>query len=169
MRLLSAIAVAAILAAGTTPAHSKTITFEGLCAPDGEIANISPYDHFRWAHIGAVGKDAGGGYAAVAHGDVAGYSWGGWTARFSSKTPFSLFSGHFAAAWHSGLQVTFSAYRDGVLMGTKIVLLDPVDTKLLFDDSFAHIDTVTFHASGHGHPPNTNQLGFDNLKVVLDR
>lgn len=168
MLLLSAIASAAILTFGAAShASSETITFEGLCAPDWWINNIADgYDGFRWAHIGAIGKDYthDSGYEAVVHGSVAGYSWPQKTARFSSGTPFSLLSGHFAAAWHP-LQVSFTAYRDGVLMGTKTVSLDQTDTKVLFDESFAHIDTVKISASREFH---ADQVAFDNLKVVLD-
>ena len=50
-------------------------------------------------------------------------------------------------------------------MRTKSVPLVQVDTKVLFDESFAHIDTVTIRASREFE---ANQVAFDNLKIVLD-
>lgn len=171
MRHLSAIWSVVMLTLGSvTHAHSEPITFEGLCAPN-ELLPVLPegYDRLRWSNVGAVGRDhykIGSGYAAVTRGEVAGFSHNHKVAKFSSKTPFSLIGGHFAAAWANQLQVTFSAYRDGVLMGTKAVLLDRGDTKLQFDPSFAHIDTVTIAG-----PKDVQQsdIGFDNLKVLFDR
>jgi hypothetical protein len=169
MRFLSTMVSAAILTFGIASyARSETITFEGLCAPDGTLYPIADgYDGLSWTYIGAVGKyeAKGTGYERVAHGLVAGFSKAKRTAVFSSETPFSLVSGHFAAAWLPSIQVTFKAYRDGVFVGSKTVELDQTDTKVLFDEQFAHIDTVTFRAS----PKDIyNHVAFDNLKIVLD-
>jgi hypothetical protein len=69
---------------------------------------------------------------------------------------FWLQSGHFAAFGNGAVPVFFTAYRNGVVLGTKSLTLDPADTIVTFDSAFAHADT--FEIDG-------NDVAMDNLKV----
>jgi hypothetical protein len=69
---------------------------------------------------------------------------------------FWLQSGHFAAFENVSVPVTFTAYRNGVVLDTKSLTLDPADTIVSFESAFAHADT--FEIQG-------NDVAMDNLKV----
>lgn len=148
----------------------EQITFEGLVGKKKEASIPNGYDGLNWSAIGAIGKVIiqQPGYRAVLHGKVvAGNSsqtGGGSLGTISAvQGTFSFKFGHFAAACNTGLQLTFSAYRKGTLAGTKVVTVDPVDTRIRFDSTFNHIDTLKIQ--GAGGSGSCGNVGMDNLVV----
>jgi hypothetical protein len=77
---------------------------------------------------------------------------------FKGSSQFWVQSGHFAAFGNAAAQVTFTAYRSGAVIGTKSLTLQPADTVVIFDSSFAHADE--FDIDG-------DTVAMDNLKVRL--
>lgn len=160
--ILAALALTALDTASAAHAAGvartrQMITFEGL-AGRKKIRDIPPgYDGFNWDAILVAGKNINkgdpDGFEAVVHGIDAANTLE--TAQntshgsFSSVNgQFSLKKGHFASMWNIALQVTFSGYRSGVLVGQKTVSMDQADTVVEFDDTFKNIDTVAIDGSG---------------------
>jgi hypothetical protein len=164
------IAIAVLLLAGgamaaerSTPGTKETVTFEGLVAPGGISGIGGFYDGLGWSRtIFAVGKNykptrGDSGFQAVRHGKVAAGNFENGTMDiFKGTNYFWVQSGHFAAFGNGAVPVTFTAYRNGIVLGTKSMTLDPADTTVTFDGSFAHADT--FEIDG-------NDVAMDNLKV----
>lgn len=147
--------------AGGIPGTKERITFEGLVGRHSESSIPTGYDGFEWGNIDAVGKGLyrdQQGFQAVVHGKVAAAilqsPFTGAMGRDQSAL-FSVRSGHLAAFGNSSIQVTFSAYKQGTLVGTKSMMLDPADTLVTFDKSFAHIDEFTI----------SGVVAIDNLHV----
>lgn len=125
------------------------ITFEGLVGRH-EFTDIpAGYDDLDWSGaFEAIGKGLyrqNAGFQSVVHRKVAAANivdpYQG-IISIESGT-FSLKSGHFAAFGSDPVPATFSAYRQGVLVGTKSTTLQPIDTVLQFDHTFAHVDRIT--------------------------
>jgi hypothetical protein len=125
------------------------ITFEGLVGQH-EFSDIpAGYDDLDWSGaFEVIGKGLykqNEGFQSVIHRKVAAANivdpYQGIISAESGT--FSLKSGHFAAFGSDPVPVTFSAYRQGMLVGTKSVTLQPVDTILQFDHTFAHVDRIT--------------------------
>jgi hypothetical protein len=152
-------------AAGVVQRTKERITFE-ICGRRCLKPVPNGYDGLNWSEVFAVGmhSNSGEGFQSVIRGKVAAdlESQGdGVEGSFSvSNGTFSLKSGHFAAATNASEQTTFSAYRRGVLVGTKQVILDPVDTLVKFDKTFSHVDSVVIDGSGDG-----GNVAMDNLVV----
>lgn len=161
-----------------------TINFEGI-APSGSETGLTERDGIAFLGLGAA--DSGAfrrgdldGYNAVRHGKGVGFTFGDSTDLYSGRTTFSLQSGHFAAAWRTGLSVTFTAYgHSHSLIGSETFTLDQTDTVLKFDHMFKHVNEVTITTSGGtaGTGSETlsdsdlnsgTALAIDNLKIVLD-
>lgn len=135
--------------AGGVSNTKVAITFEGLVARH-EFSDIpAGYDDLDWSGaFEAIGKGLyrqNEGFQSVVHRKVAAANivdpYQG-IISIESGT-FSLKSGHFAAFGSDPVPVTFSAYRQGVLVGTMSTTLQPVDTTLQFDHTFAHVDRIT--------------------------
>jgi hypothetical protein len=146
--------------AGGVPGTKERITFEGLVGRH-EQEPIPDYDGFGW-FFWAVGKglhkDALG-FQSVLRGKAAAANLDGNGAMGRDDGGlFSVKSGHFAAFGNESVQVTFNAYRQGVLVGTKSVLLQPNDVLVQFDRTFAKIDE--FDVSG-------GTIAMDNLHVAF--
>lgn len=158
-------------AAGAVRGTNEQITFEGLVHKKQEASIPNGYDGLNWSGIGAIGKIIASqlpGYTAVLHGKVvAGNSsqtGGGSLGAISAmQGTFSFKFGHFAAACNTGLQITFSAYRSGTMIGTKVVTVDPADTRIRFDRTFSNIDTLKIQ--GAGGSGDCENVGMDNLVV----
>jgi len=153
----------------------ETVTFEGLAPKDGGLQWLSPHGGFTWTNFGVL--DKGGlsgdvdGYAAAVHGSGVASTAVGEISSFSSSVDFSLKSGHFAAAWNTGMTVTFTAYRDGTQVAQQTFTVDQTDVMLKFNQDFRHIDAVTIESSGGTHGTgfgDGTQLAMDNLRVVFD-
>jgi hypothetical protein len=156
----------------TTP---ETITFETLPLVKGEDADLGFYDGFTWNNFGAIStrvlKGDADGFDAVAHGHVVAGDLKGKPASFSSTTDFSLKSGYFAAGWDTGLHVQFTAYKDGVAVGEKTVILNQTSELIKFNAKFDHIDTVSIRTWGGTQGTGNGsgkEFAVDNLKVVFD-
>src|SRR3954468_10656631 len=112
----------------------ERITFEGLVNRHGGEIIPNGYDGMNWFTVWVYGKKATGpavGFQSVIRGAAAAVinsyakkAHGGFT--HSQTGPFSLKSGHFAAYGGVSEQVTFSAYRNGKIVGTLTQTLDPV-------------------------------------------
>jgi len=179
MRILVILTVTELLLGSSQYAYAETqvrteekITFEGLTGRDYAQQIFGPYAGFNWSNVWAMGKDeykgANNGYEAVVHGVDLAYGFFTHETGFSLAAPglFSLRSGHFAAAWVTGLRVKFKAYRKGALVGTQRAKVDSVDTLIKFDSSFHYIDKVVIEASGgHCGEQCGTQLAWDNLVV----
>jgi hypothetical protein len=72
---------------------------------------------------------------------------------------FSFKRGHFASASEEGNAVTFTAYRDGAVVGTKTVTLDTEGTVFTFGRRFADIDQVLITADA--------PIGMDDLVMKV--
>jgi hypothetical protein len=60
---------------------------------------------------------------------------------------FDLVKGNFTGAWNNGLNITATAWDDGVVVGTKSFSVDTTGpTETVFD--FTSIDKITFESSG---------------------
>jgi hypothetical protein len=130
--------------AGGVPGTKERISFEGLVDRHSQGGIPGGYDGFAWSGaISAVGKGLykdQAGFQSVVHRKVAAANLGG-AGFFEPETgAFSMHGGHFAAFGNSSVQVTFNAYRRGILVGNKSVILQPTDTLIKFDKSFSHID-----------------------------
>ncbi len=161
---------------------TKTVVSFEKIAPAGSDTGLRHQYGINWEGVGAVDigeliKGDADGYNAVIHGRGVGFTFG--TTDFKGDDPFSLRSGHFAAAWSSGLTVTFSAYVHHVLVGSETFILDQTDTILTFDKTFKHIDEVTIVTSGGtlgtgsnaGLPADVGAataLAMEHLKIVFD-
>jgi hypothetical protein len=152
-------------AAGAVRGTREQITFEGLVHARKFKLVPNGYDGLNWSEVFAVGKqaDSGKGFQSVIQGKVAagleGHGQGVEGAFSAPSGTFSLKSGHFAAA-NASEQTTFSAYKGSVLVGTKQVTLDPVDTLVKFNKTFSHVDTVVIDGSGDG-----GNVAMDDLSV----
>jgi hypothetical protein len=151
-----------VLAHGV-PGTKERITFEGLVGRH-ERDNIPDYDGFGWSGtIYAIGKGLykdQQGFHAVVKGKVAaaffaGTGQDGIISR-DDGSKFTFRSGHFAAFGNFNSDVTFSAYRKGILIGTRSLTLAPADTLVQFDKTFAHIDRFVIDGQS---------VAFDNLHV----
>lgn len=141
----------------------ERVTFEGLVRRHSESA-IPDYDGFGWSSsILAIGKGLyrdQQGFHAVLKGKVAaaffaGTGQDGIISR-DDGSKFTFRSGHFAAFGNFNSDVTFSAYRKGILIGTRSLTLAPADTLVQFDKTFAHIDRFVIDGQS---------VAFDNLHV----
>jgi hypothetical protein len=145
--------------AGGVPGTKERVTFEGLVGRHGE-SEIGVYDGFGWLNIRAIGKGLyrdQPGFHAVLHGKVAAANLeGNGLIGRDDGSKFTFRSGHFAAFGDGPVPVTFNAYLQGVLVGTVSMTLQPADTLVQFDRTFAHIDR--FEIDGH-------IVAFDNLHV----
>lgn len=134
--------------AGGVPGTKERITFEGLVGRHERDNIPAGYDGFGWSgSIYAIGrglyKDQQG-FQALVHGKVAAANLdGAGVIVGNGGGRFSLEDGYFAAFGDFSVEVTFKGYRQGVVVGTKIVTLDPVKTFVQFDSTFAHIDKFT--------------------------
>jgi hypothetical protein len=160
-------------AAGAVRGTKETITFEGLAKRTQGNPVPSGYDGFNWSNIGAIGKKIAKedpGTKAVIDARVVAInsnSANGSEGAFSTVSGvFTLKNGHFAAACNTGLAVTFSGYRRGVLVGTKELSLDPVNTFIRFDDTFRRIDTVVI--DGSGGTGKCAEVAFDDVLARLN-
>ena len=120
------------------------MTFEGLVGRH-ERDNIPDYDGFGWSgSIYAIGKGLYGdqqGFHAVLHGKVAAANLdGNGLISRDDGSNFTFRSGHFAAFGNSSVVVVFNAYRQGVVVGSVQMTIQPADTLVQFDKTFAHID-----------------------------
>jgi Ca2+-binding RTX toxin-like protein len=179
-----------VLAGGTgadllvmAPVAGSVISFEGLVAADDAGTVPSVYGGFNWNNIGVIGRDyyADGGYKNVVNtGTASTYSYDRSLVELTKGgSDFYVASGYFAAAWNSGLTISFAAWDDGVQVGTATVVLgtDKVfvnfadqtasGTGLVsatFDGRFVSIDEFTYTGSG-----GTNAaLGGDGQHVAMD-
>jgi hypothetical protein len=149
--------------AGGIAGTKERVTFEGLVGRH-ERDNIPDYDGFGWSGtIYAIGKGLckdQQGFHAVVKGKVAaaffaGTGQDGIISR-DDGSKFTFRSGHFAAFGNFNSDVTFSAYRKGILIGTRSLTLAPADTLVQFDKTFAHIDRFVIDGES---------VAFDNLHV----
>lgn len=149
--------------AGGVPGTKERITFEGLVGRH-EMRPPGDYDGFGWiGSIEAIGKGLykdQQGFQSVVQGKAgaayfAGTGDDGIIAR-DDGSAFSFRSGHFAAFGNSPSEAIFSAYRQGVLVGTMDITLQPAGTLVEFDNSFAHIDRLVIEGQS---------IAFDNLHV----
>ncbi|KLK91311.1 hypothetical protein AA309_20850 [Microvirga vignae] len=144
----------AVISAVSEEAKPLLIDFEGI-APEGGTAEIQDgYKGLNWDNFWAQDDSqfAASGYNNVINSpDSAGYDAFANGASFSSPDPdedFDLVSGYFAAAWNNDLVVTIQGFDDGVLVGTKVVTLDPTKTFIEFGDEFESIDEVRIDGAG---------------------
>ena len=152
----------------------QLITFEDTVTKYGRAHLESGYAGLNWANVGTQNTAPeslhDSGYLAAAHGHAVAFNEYTKVARFwSDENSFSLKSGHFAAAWNVGLTVVFDAYRDGVKVAHYKVTLDQVDTKIVFDERFAHIDKIAIHGFGGTDGVGDGQgehIAIDNLLLV---
>ena len=148
--------------AGGIPGTKERISFEGLVGRH-ESRPIPDYDGLGWGSIWAIGKGLykdQQGFHAVLRGKVAaaffaGTGQDGIISR-DDGSKFTFRSGHFAAFGNSNSDVTFSAYRKGILIGTRSLTLAPADTLVQFDKTSAHIDRFVIDGQS---------VAFDNLHV----
>jgi hypothetical protein len=135
--------------AGGIPGTKERITFEGLVGRH-EMKSPGDYDGFGWAgSLLAIGKglykDQQGFQAVVHQRAGAAYLVGtgdrGIIVRDDSSL-FSIESGHFAAFGNISGEAIFNGYRQGVLVARLDLTLQPADTLVKFDKSFAHIDKL---------------------------
>jgi hypothetical protein len=142
----------------------ELITFEGL-ARRKKTKFVPPgYDGLNWSGVAAEGKiiaQQNPAARAVIHNKVVAVdSFGGSGSQAGLSAPtgtFSLKSGHFATR-ADGTPFTFSAYRNGTLVGSMATVLDPVDTNIVFDRTFARVDQVVITTTGSG-----TQIAMDDL------
>lgn len=168
MRRSTAIAVltalfcssSAYVNAAGTQGTKERITFEGLVGRH-EQRPISGYDGFGWGSaIYAIGKGVykdEQGFQSVVHGKVAAANLQGiGEIGRDDGGSFTFNSGDFAAFGDGPLPVTFNAYKQGVLVGTLSMTLQPTDTVVQFDSTFSHIDRFEIQSG---------IVAFDNLHV----
>ncbi len=161
------------------------IDFEGIASAGHDAVLLGQYG-LTWQGVGAIDKDEltkhdPDGYNAVLRGHGVGVTSG--DADFKSETTtFTLKGGHFAAAWSTGLTVTFTAYTGAhVFAGSETFILGQTDTFLSFDKHFRHINEVSIATSGGTPGTGTNHFGpqipdigastalaMDSLKLVFD-
>lgn len=166
--IIAAADCAATAHADATRGTKETITFEGICGKKKQKDIKDGYDGFNWPGMFVTGREvdqSDAGFQSVVRGKAAAHpekSGDGFEATISSADAsfFSLVGGHFAAFANASSEVTFSAYRKGVLVGTKQMTLDPVNTHIQFDDTFKNIDTLVIDATGDG-----DGVAMDNLVV----
>jgi hypothetical protein len=152
--------------AGSIRGTQEQITFEGLTRKKKDKGVPNGYDGLNWAEVLAEGKifaQQNPAAKAVIHNKVVAvdsFQGDGSEAKLTAPTgTFSLKSGHFASR-ADGTPVTFSAYRNGTLVGSMATVLDPVDTNIVFDSTFARVDQVVITTAGSG-----TQIAMDNLIV----
>jgi hypothetical protein len=145
--------------AAGVPGTKERISFEGVVGRH-EQSPLGDYDGFGWGNIEAIGKGLDRdepGFQSVVHGKAAAANLQGTgIIGRDDNSRFTLKSGHFAAFGDGPVPVTFNAYLNGVLVGTLSMTLQPADTLVQFDRTFAHIDR--FEIDGH-------IVAFDNLHV----
>lgn len=145
--------------AGGVAGTKERITFEGV-AGRHDMRPPGDYDGFGWGNIEAIGKGLyrdKQGFHAVLKGKVgaANLDGNGLIGRDDSSN-FTFRSGHFAAFGNSSVVVVFNAYRQGVLVGSVQMTIQPADTLVQFDKSFSHIDRFEIQSG---------IVAFDNLHV----
>jgi hypothetical protein len=139
----------------------ERVSFEGLVGKHEQSPIPDGYDGFGWSGtISAIGKGLyrdQQGLHSVLRGKVAAANLdGNGLIGLDDRSKFSIHSGHFAAFGNAPAPVIFNAYLDGVLVGTVSMTLQPTDTLVQFDQTFAHIDR--FEIDGH-------IVAFDNLHL----
>lgn len=146
--------------AGGVPGTKERITFEGLVDKHSQGGIPGGYDGFAWSGtISAIGKGLykdHQGFQSVVHRKVAAANLDGAGFFETEAGTFSMRQGHFAAFGNTSVQITFNAYRRGMLVGSKEIVLEPSDALIEFDNSFAHIDQ--FEIQG-------GTLAMDELRV----
>jgi hypothetical protein len=132
--------------AGGVAGTKERITFEGLVGRHSEGSIPTGYDGFEWGNIEAVGKGLyrdQQGFQSVVHGKAAAAiiedPYFGVLGQ-NENALFSVSGGEFAAFGNNSTEVTFKAYKQGVLVGSMTVNLSPSDTLVKFDRIFQHID-----------------------------
>lgn len=131
------------------------IDFEDVAPINGESFIPDAYKNLDWDNAGAVDTGMfyypGSGYEIVSSGTDAGFNWGAAEMYFSDlNNDFDFKGGYFAAAWNNDLNVTFTAWDDGLATGTLTVQLDPVKEYIDFSTivGFTSIDKVTISSTG---------------------
>jgi hypothetical protein len=163
------------------------LTFEGVAPPGGEGPVPDGYGGFTWKNVGAVDTTSTdydeSGYVAVANAAspvTAAHNRDGGAASFEVPAgdfaaDFTLLSVVAGSAWNLKTKVKFTAYDDGVKVGTKTVTVKYGEAEtVLFGSEFASIDKVVFKTKrgtdataeddGRG-----KQVALDDLTFVPDR
>ncbi len=158
----------------------EIVTFENV-VPAGTHNNaIGPdYDGLVWHNVGVLDRayefpvQLPNGYINDMIGNGIAYNAFENGASFSSPTEtFSLKSGMFAAAWETGLHVTFTAKLLGSVVAVKNVILDEASHLIKFSHLFDHIDEVDIATSGgvtvDSARGSGRQVAMDDLKIRFD-
>ncbi|CAK27818.1 Uncharacterized protein wiht hemolysin-type calcium-binding regions [Synechococcus sp. RCC307] len=150
------------------------ITFNDLNPPSREGNSVDPignnYKGLDWvascyymdSNKNSLYRKGGYGKLTDYEGDYVAF--GAWQRQFSATTrgeDFNLQKGTYAAAWNNDLNLKFTAYDDGAVVGTANIVLDPKAVEIDFSKqtavgadsasfwgTFNSIDRITIDSSG---------------------
>lgn len=131
----------------------------------GNFARIpNGYQGFDWSEVGHINPAyifGPNGYAASVVSPVrSAFTYAANPAKFTSSTgKFTVSSLYATAAWRTGVQTTFEGYFQGKLVGSYILSLSPVRTRLDFQNTFKDIDEFRFKGVGGIPLPGANGVG----------
>ena len=124
------------------------LTFEDV-TPDAFTREGGEYGGLTWSNFGLqlVGDPNSGYELGAVSGTSTVFNRGGGSAEISRTDYFDFNSAYLTAAWRTGLNITITAYRDGVLRYEQTVVVGSrAPTHVVLN--FLFVDRVTFSSFG---------------------